>query len=95
MRKPESLKNRLLLETPARTPLLSNTFGTKSCLTGITSLSWVLPPTATKPGKPLDTVGMGITQRAVCQHRCTSKHTNKFHWYFSPAERRTLQHIWP
>ena len=41
----------------------------QTCLTEkiVYCQSWVLPPRATKPGKPLDTVGMGITQRVVGQ----------------------------
>ena len=37
-------------------------FQIQSCLTGAIYLSWVLPPRAIKPGKPLETVGMGISQ---------------------------------
>ena len=63
-----------------------NIIGTQSCLTGKTSLSWVLPLRATKPGKLLETIGMGITY-------CAAGHTNRCHSYFSTTERRILQQM--
>ena len=40
----------------------------QSCQTGVIYLSWVHPSRATKPRKPLETAGTGMTQRIVGQH---------------------------
>ena len=44
-----------------------------------------VPPRADKPGKPLETVGMGITLSYKPSTSCTSTHTNSCPWYFSTA----------
>ena len=49
------------------------------------NLAMGVPPRADKPGKPLETVGMGITLSYKPSTSCTSTHTNSCPWYFSTA----------